>query len=130
LIGAQSASVRKKLFEFKWDTRAGPVLFIDFGKRKLGLALFCHRSPERSFTILGYTTPLCSRCVGLLMGFFSFFWMVLLNVHIPLVAVALMMMPMVVDGISQFFGFRESNNVVRLLTGFMFTFGFMSMLVK
>jgi uncharacterized membrane protein len=58
--------------------------------------------------------------------------MVLLNVHIPLVAVALMMMmmPMVVDGISQFFGFRESNNVVRLLTGLMFTFGLTSMLVK
>jgi uncharacterized membrane protein len=39
-------------------------------------------------------------------------------------------MPMTADGISQLAGFRESNNGLRLLTGFMFTFGFMSMLVK
>jgi uncharacterized membrane protein len=130
LICAKSSSVRKRFLEFKWEARAGPVLFINVGETKLGLALFCHRRLDRSFTILGYNSPLCSRCTGLLLGFFGFIWLTLFQVHIPAMAVILLMVPMVIDGISQLAGFRESNNVVRLLTGFMFTFGFMSMLVK
>ena len=130
MIGAQSSSVRKWFLEFKWEARAGPVLFINVGETKLGLALFCHRRNDGSFTILGYKSPLCSRCTGLLLGFFGFVWQALFQVHIPAIAVTLLMVPMVIDGISQLAGLRESNNMFQLLTGFMFTFGFMSMLVK
>jgi uncharacterized membrane protein len=64
------------------------------------------------------------------MGFFGFIWLTLLQMQIPLIAVLLMMLPMAIDGISQLVGLRESNNVLRFLTGFMFTFGFVSLLVK
>jgi uncharacterized membrane protein len=130
LIGAQAFSVRKRFLEFRWEARAGPILFINVGDKKLGLAFFCHRRPDRSFTILGYKSPLCSRCTGLLLGFFGFIWLGLFQVHIPAMAVILLMVPTVIDGVSQLAGFRESNNLTRLLTGFMFTFGFISMLVK
>jgi hypothetical protein len=64
------AQVRKRFFEFKWDERAGPALSINFGEKKLGLALLCHRKLERSLAIFGYTIPLCYRCTALLIGFF------------------------------------------------------------
>jgi len=64
------------------------------------------------------------------MGFSGFIWLALLHVQIPLIVVAMMMAPMIIDGVSQLFGFRESNNALRLFTGFMFTFGLIALLVK
>jgi uncharacterized membrane protein len=121
---------RNRIVDFKWDKRAGPVLFITVGKRKLGLALLCHRLPDRSFTIFGYKSPLCSRCTGLLIGFLGFIGLVVFQVHIPLFAAVLLMLPMLIDGISQLFDFRESNNALRLFTGLIFTLALTSLLVK
>jgi len=130
LIGPQSAPVKRRIFEFIWDARAGPVLLLNVGKKQLGFAFFCHRRPERSLAILGHTFPICSRCTGLLVGFFGFISLALLNLQIPLFAGIVMMVPMVIDGTSQLTGFGESNNMLRLLTGFLFTFGFLSLVVK
>jgi uncharacterized membrane protein len=66
----------------------------------------------------------------LLVGFFGFISLALLNLQIPLFAGIVMMVPMVIDGTSQLTGFGESNNMLRLLTGFLFTFGFLSLVVK
>ena len=129
LIGAES-SVNKRLFEFKWDSHAGPVLFLNVGNKKIGFALFCHRKPERCFTLLGHTSPICSRCTGLLLGFTGIIALSFFHIQIPIIAALLMMTPIIVDGFSQLKGFRESNNALRLLTGFLFTFAFVSMLVK
>jgi len=117
--------VKRRIFEWIWDARAGPVLLLNFGDKRLGFAFFCHRQPERCFKIAGHNFLLCSRCTGLLMGFFGFFMLVFLNLQIPAFAGLILMLPMVLDGVSQFFSFRESNNLLRLLTGFLFTFGFM-----
>ncbi len=125
-----TALARKRIVDFKWDNRAGPVLFITLGERKLGLALLCHRLPDRSLTIFGHKSPLCSRCTGLLMGFLGFVGLVVFQLQIPLFAVVLLMLPMLVDGTSQLFGFRESNNVIRLFSGFIFTLALTSLLVK
>jgi uncharacterized membrane protein len=51
-------------------------------------------------------------------------------VRIPAIAAIFVIVPMEIDGLSQLAGFRESNNALRLITGFMFTFAFMSLLVK
>ena len=126
LIGANSVSVKRRLFEFVWDARAGPVLLLNVGQKRLGFAFFCHRQLERSFAIRGHQFPICSRCTGLLLGFFGFIALALINVQIPLFAGLIMLLPMAIDGASQLTGLRESNNLVRLLTGFLFTFGFMS----
>ena len=129
MIEAQS-SIRKTFFEFKWDPRVGPVFFINVGDRRLGFALFCHRQPERCFTFFGHTSPLCSRCTGLVAGFLGLIVLPLFQMPIPLFASALLMAPMVIDGVSELAGFRVSNNLLRFLTGLMFTFGFLSLMVK
>ena len=125
-----SSSVSEKLFELRWEKRAGPVLLVKVGNRKLGFAFLCHRRPERSFKVFGYSFPLCSRCTGLLAGFLGLIWLASFQISLPLFAVALLMLPLAVDGLTQLAGFRESNNVLRFLTGFMFTFGLVSLLVK
>lgn len=127
MIGTQPTSFKRRLFEFIWDARAGPVLLLNVGQKRFGLAFFCHRQPERSFTIRGHQFPICSRCTVLLLGFFGFISLVLLNLQIRLFAELVMLLPMAIDGTSQLTGLRESDNLLRLLTGFLFTFGFMSM---
>ncbi|HKM60570.1 MAG TPA: DUF2085 domain-containing protein [Candidatus Bathyarchaeia archaeon] len=127
LIGAQPTSVKRRIFEFIWDARAGPVLLLNIGEKRLGFAFFCHRRPERSFVIQGHTFPLCSRCTGLLLGFFGFISLALFNLQIPLFAAFMMLLLLAVDGTSQLTGLRESNNLLRLLTGVLFTFGFLSL---
>jgi len=105
-------------------------LIINFGKKKLGFALLCHRRPERSFTILGRESPLCSRCTGLTIGVLGFIVLALLSLQIPLSAGLALMVPMLIDGGSQLFNMRESNNALRFMTGLFFAFGLMSLLVN
>lgn len=83
--------------------------------------LFCHRNPERTFKLGNYHFPVCSRCTGLYIGAFSFFIFTSLfyidyALYFILVSV-LMIIPTFIDGITQFFGLRESNNILRFLTG-------------
>jgi hypothetical protein len=54
-------------FTTKYDEKTGPKLVIEFGNRKVGLC-FCHRLPDRSLSIKGYTLPLCARCTGIVIG--------------------------------------------------------------
>lgn len=81
----------------------------------------CHRIPDRTFNLRGYYFPVCSRCTGLYFGISlsfilinSFFLYYTINY---ILFSALMMIPTVIDGITQFFGFHESNNCLRFLTG-------------
>jgi len=123
-------SARTRLVEFTWDNRSGPVMFVNVGGSRLGFALFCHREPERSFRIPGYTFPLCSRCTGLAAGLGSAFALALLNFQIPLSAGFLLMLPMALDAGTQLLGLRESSNLLRFLTGFLFALGCLALLVK
>lgn len=75
----------------------------------------CHQMPERSFFIGSYQFPLCARCTGILFGeiaglllsfFIPFFWPILL-----------LILPILVDGLTQLWGWRTSNNLLRLITG-------------
>lgn len=83
--------------------------------------LICHRRPDRTFKIRNHYFPVCSRCTGLYIGVFScFIYMGLFYVPYNfnfILSSILMMIPMFIDGITQFFGFRESNNTLRFLTG-------------
>ena len=120
--------------EFGWDTRAGPVISIFYGKRKLGLALICHRKESRCIEIFGHKGFLCARCTGLGIGIVTSFLIQLLglslNGHVPQFFGLLLASPMVFDGLSQLLGIRESTNSIRLLTGFLFSFGLLSILVS
>jgi uncharacterized membrane protein len=93
----------------------------------------CHRKPERTFKIKEYYFPVCSRCTGFYIGAFSYFIYVYFNFveyTTQLIIIAfLMLIPTFIDGTTQLFAFRESNNLLRFFTGLIGGIG-LAILVK
>jgi len=81
----------------------------------------CHQKAERSFFINGNQMPFCSRCTALWLGLaiglgFMVFYRVKLDERF-LYIILLGVVPIAVDGVGQLFGFWESTNIIRLVTG-------------
>jgi uncharacterized membrane protein len=84
----------------------------------------CHGDPVRSLWMGGRPLPLCSRCItfypsillgigaGILIHFF-----IDLGSLLALIAFAILITPLVLDGWTQYIGLRTSNNTLRALTG-------------
>ena len=82
----------------------------------------CHRIPERSFFIKGHQFPVCARCTGFYTGLavyliFNFFYSHSYNLEMLVISMILMV-PAAADGMTQYFGPRESTNTLRFITGF------------
>ena len=81
----------------------------------------CHRIPERTFNIRGHSFPVCARCTGFYIAAFSYFIFVYyfyVQYTSTLIILAIfMLIPTFIDGSTQLIGSRESNNMLRLLTG-------------
>ena len=81
----------------------------------------CHQKAERSLFINGNQMPFCARCtaiwIGLAIGlcFMVFFQIELDNKFFYLILIGLI--PIGIDGLGQLFGFWESNNIIRIITG-------------
>jgi uncharacterized membrane protein len=79
----------------------------------------CHRLPSRSFFFRGRQFPVCARCTGIVLGYLSypafFFGLVQLDLWIALA----LNIPALVDGVTQAAGWRESNNILRVVSGFL-----------
>jgi len=105
--------------KIKCDPHLGPVILLSFYKRNIIMAI-CHRRKERSICIKGYTFPLCSRCTGILIGFFISLFLIIFRIEISLLILMILCIPLLIDGFSQLFGWRKSNNIIRFLTGFIF----------
>gem|GEM_PF-1282531 len=103
----------------KMDLKAGPTLVFESGRRKVGFA-FCHRRQDRSLKISRYTLPLCARCTGLWLGFVMGLSLRVAGLHMPLLFALALMLPLIVDGLTQLVGFRMSNNQLRLISGVLF----------
>ena len=101
--------------------------------RNLSKVFICHRIPERTFKIRNYYFPVCSRCTGIYIGaisYYTFVYFVYVQYNIALILTALLMiLPMFSDGLTQFLGFRESNNTFRFFTGLIAGIG-LGILVK
>ena len=83
--------------------------------------LICHRKPERSFHINGHQFPVCARCTGFYMSavmyyIYAYFNYVDYSPQLLLIASCLLI-PAGIDGFTQFFELRKSNNTLRFLTG-------------
>lgn len=95
-------------------------------KRRLHIT-FCHRKPERSFFWKGKQFPVCARCTGIHIGYISFplflFSVFTLNIWWTI----LLILPTYIDGLTQAFFKRESNNLLRVTTGVVAGIGLMSM---
>lgn len=81
----------------------------------------CHQQAERSFFINGNQMPFCSRCTAIWLGLalglgFMVFYRIELNEKF-MFAILIGLVPIGVDGIGQLFGFWESTNLVRVITG-------------
>ena len=86
---------------------------------------FCHQLASRTF--FDGKMPLCSRCTGIYIGMVIGFICYLLFCRfktfdkISLVLVAITgLVPILLDGGSQYLGFRLSNNLLRYSTGILF----------
>jgi len=88
---------------------------------------FCHRKPERSFYWKGKQFPVCARCTGIHIGYLTFpfflFSVFTLNIWWTLGLI----LPTVIDGLTQAFYNRESNNTLRVITGTLAGIGAMSL---
>jgi uncharacterized membrane protein len=87
----------------------------------------CHHLPYRTFNIWGYYFPVCSRCTGLYMGAILFLTCLIyfsIEYTFTLIIMAFIItIPCILDGFTQYLGFRESNNELRFMTGFAAGFG-------
>ncbi|MDR2971001.1 MAG: DUF2085 domain-containing protein [Bacteroidales bacterium] len=87
----------------------------------------CHRMPERSFFYKGKQFPLCARCTGIYIGYIAIFIFAITLTYLPLLWSLLLLFPAVIDGLTQAFYHRESNNILRLITGILFGIGLSSL---
>ena len=81
----------------------------------------CHRKPERSFFYKGKQFPVCARCTGFyISGIAS---IILINLFrgpyslTTLLIGIIRLIPCAIDGFTQLFEMRESNNTLRFITG-------------
>lgn len=89
----------------------------------------CHRIPSRTLWMDGLPLPVCARDTGIYLGLFASVLFLLVKRRfradrlpsIPhAIIMVLWMLPMIFDGVSSYAGFRETNNVIRLVTGVFF----------
>jgi len=110
---------------------ASPLLRA-YGHPAAGTAVFalfhgwCHQLPSRSLFLDGYPMAVCSRCfslgasvvvAGLLSARIAAFGTFPRHFRVPFWGIGLAAVPMALDGFSQLFGLRESNNTLRVITG-------------
>ena len=83
--------------------------------------ILCHQKLDRSFSINGNEMPFCARCTAIWLGItiglvFIIFYRIVLNEKF-IFFILIGLIPMGIDGFFQLFGFWESNNVLRVITG-------------
>lgn len=120
--------------KLEWDSRAGPVVSVFFGDRELRMALICHRKESRCIKIGSHRSFLCARCTGLGVGLGASFFLRLLRLapseYFPQWMGLLLVLPLMVDGFSQLLRIRESTNLMRLVSGVLFSLGMLTVLVR
>jgi uncharacterized membrane protein len=90
---------------------------------KLAAFVPCHRRPDRSIHINGKPFPLCARCMSILLGYLFIPLLFFLPFSIAWWVGVLCQLPMLLDGGTQYFHWRESNNTLRMITGILSGFG-------
>ncbi len=113
------------------------ILFCDLAERALTRLFIdnkyihywrCHRRADRSFQVRNRQLHVCARCTGMLAGIMVFPLALFLRpIALPVFAFASVIL--VMDGLSQMVGWRESNNALRFGSGLGFTTAGLAMLV-
>ncbi len=83
----------------------------------------CHQMASRSFFLWGHQFAVCARCTGIWSSLmvFGYIGTILLFLKklrpLNLIWFAAALLPLAIDGTTQLTGFRESTNLLRLITG-------------
>ena len=83
----------------------------------LQVFFFCHQRPDRSFHYKGKKFPLCARCTGIAVGYLLSILLFIILGILDLWIIALLILPMAIDGTGQLFNKWTSNNIRRFITG-------------
>ncbi|MCL1976862.1 MAG: DUF2085 domain-containing protein [Candidatus Bathyarchaeota archaeon] len=126
----QAEQGKGRLLSFSWLPRVGPVLFVMVRGKKYGMSFFCHRLEERCIKIGNHTSFLCARCTGLVIGVLLAAAFLALNITMPLVALSVFCVPLLIDGFTQLFDLRRSNNPLRFVSGILFAVGIILFLLQ
>ena len=108
-----------------WEKSIGPMLHLHVIQKHFSFC-FCHHDPKRSIHLFGLEKYLCSRCMGILFGSLAGVCLKILQIHISELIAILCIIPLLIDGFTQAFGLRESNNCIRIITGFLCGIGIIS----
>ena len=85
------------------------------------LSSICHQYPTRSLWIMNRPMGLCSRCFAIYASFsISLIFLPLLKNKKHIVLLCFLFLPLILDGLLQYYNIRESNNFNRLLSGALF----------
>jgi uncharacterized membrane protein len=81
----------------------------------------CHQKADRSFFVNGNEMPFCTRCTAIWLGLaiglgFMIFYKINLDEKF-IILIFIGLFPIGIDGFGQLFGFWESNNIIRVITG-------------
>ncbi|NBH15583.1 DUF2085 domain-containing protein [Lachnospiraceae bacterium] len=88
----------------------------------------CHQLPERSFFYYKYQFPVCARCTGIIIGyFFSLIYAIFFS-QLSIYLEIILIIPMSIDGLLQFFTSYISNNFKRFATGLLAGFSFIQLI--
>ena len=97
--------------------------------RWLPIIFGCHCRPDRSFHFRdGTPFPICARCTGELAGILAglaTWW----AAHPPAGLAAVLLVPLIADGLLQLCTPYESGNLRRLVTGLLFGYGLTALLL-
>jgi uncharacterized membrane protein len=77
----------------------------------------CHRKPERSFFYKGKQFPVCARCTGIHIGYLFYPLLLFKVIWFSFPVTILLILPTAIDGFTQAYWNRESNNWLRFVTG-------------
>lgn len=83
--------------------------------------VLCHGRSDRCLSISGYEFPICARCTAIYLGFLAGLIYELYFGLPPkefLGIYLLLILPTGIDGLTQLIFDRESNNAIRLITGY------------
>ena len=89
---------------------------------RLLFRMMCHGIERRCLTMFGVPMPICARCtaiyIGLVAGTAAFMLLPLIEERVMRVTLYVAAVPMLIDGLTQAIGLRESTNPIRIGTGF------------
>ena len=96
----------------------------------LKIFFMCHCRADRSFFFKGKQFPICARCTGQLIGLILGIIIAFKIKDLSWFYIVLLMLPLIIDGVTQLLTKYESNNIKRVITGILFGIGFIFLFLK